>query len=181
MRIRTIQRNTNFLSKTLQGISEVGQNTLEEEMLILVARSKKIKKKRDEVIQVNLVKNVHDQSHCLNLDKSRSYVNNAIENKLSTLKTLLAHRSDIHNQILNQSDMAIRKLLLELETGGNIRFEDEQKEDAWVADCEALVKMFIKRAASKTSPRTIQIHRISRLHNRHMKLKFEVHIKIMLH
>ena len=65
-------------------------------------------------------------------------------------------------------------MLLELETGGNLRFEDEQKNDPWVSECENLVKMFIKPIASKHSPRTIHVHRISKLHNRHIKLNFDV-------
>ena len=69
--------------------------------------------------------------------------------------------------------MSIRKLLLELETGGNIRFEDEQKEELWVKECESIVKQFIKRAISKDSPKTVQIHRLSKLHNRFLKTSFE--------
>ncbi|KAI8921751.1 hypothetical protein BC831DRAFT_475811 [Entophlyctis helioformis] len=173
MRIRTIRRNTNFLIKTLDGVSAADQKTLETDIELLMARSKRVQKKRDELAAAIMLKVPTDPDLVAKLENARFRINTAIENKTRTLMNLLTHRSDIYNQIMNQSDMAIRKLLLELETGGNVRFEDEQKDDPWVVECENLVKIFIKRAVSKHSPRTIQIHRISRLHNRHMKLKFE--------
>lgn len=83
----------------------------------------------------------------------------------------------ISSQIETQCNEAIRSLLLELETGGNARFEDEQKNSQWIGHCEKQIKKFIKRAASKESPKTIQIHRISRMHNRGSKLKFEERVE----
>ena len=91
----------------------------------------------------------------------------------SYIEKLSRQDDKINNQIDNQSNDAIRTLLLELESGGNARFEDEQKNSQWVSHCEKQIKKFIKRAASKDSPKTIQIHRISRLFNRGAKLKFE--------
>ena len=41
------------------------------------------------------------------------------------------HHTGIRKLLSSQSDMAIRKLLLELETGGNVRFEDEDQGDSW--------------------------------------------------
>ncbi|OAJ40643.1 hypothetical protein BDEG_24350 [Batrachochytrium dendrobatidis JEL423] len=173
MRIRTIQRNTNSLIKNLQGVSAADQERLEKDIELLMARSKKLQKKRDELAAAAMLKLPHDSNMSTKLEAARQQINAAIESKTQTHINLLIHRSDIHSQIMNQSDMAIRKLLLELETGGNVRFEDEQKDDPWVSECENLVKVFIKRAVSKNSPRTIQIHRISRLHNRNMKLQFD--------
>ena len=106
-----------------------------------------------------------------------------MDKKMTVLSEHEKHSAHIKNQILSQSDMAIRyvylhihaksKLLLELETGGNIRFEDEQKDEPWVKECEVAVKAFIKKTISKDAPRTIQIHRLSRLHNRNLKLKLD--------
>ena len=94
--------------------------------------------------------------------------------KLATFhKQLVGQQEFISDQIEYQSNGAVRTLLMELETGGNARFEDEQKSSNWIGHCEKQIKKFIKRAASKESPKTIQIHRISRLHNRGLKLKFD--------
>lgn len=79
----------------------------------------------------------------------------------------------VKSQAEMQSNNAIRTLLLELETGGNARFEDEQKSSQWIAHCEKQIKKLIKRAASKESPKSIQIHRISRFYNRGSKLRFD--------
>lgn len=83
------------------------------------------------------------------------------------------HQLKLQAQIENQSNEAIRCLLLELETGGNARIEDEQKSASWVTHCEKQIKRLIRKASSKNSPKTIQIHRISKFHNRGAKLQFD--------
>ena len=37
------------------------------------------------------------------------------------------------------SEMTVQRLLLELETGGNVRFEDGKPSDAWYKSCHDLV------------------------------------------
>ena len=37
------------------------------------------------------------------------------------------------------SEMTVQRLLLELETGGNVRFEDGKLTDAWYKSCHDLV------------------------------------------
>ncbi|KAH6567544.1 hypothetical protein BASA62_006015 [Batrachochytrium salamandrivorans] len=172
MRIRTICRNTNFLVKKLYSLSADNQETIERDLKLLVDRSKKVQRRIDALAIFAIHDISMDQSLSEKLNDALFQINSAIEFKTQTQIKLLAHHRDIDSRILNQSDMAIRKLLLELETGGNVRFEEEEKNALWVSECENLVKMFIKRGASKNSPRAIQIHRISRLHNRHMKLRF---------
>ncbi|KAH6566827.1 hypothetical protein BASA60_009315 [Batrachochytrium salamandrivorans] len=148
------------------------QETIERDLKLLVDRSKKVQRRIDALAIFAIHDISMDQSLSEKLNDALFQINSAIEFKTQTQIKLLAHHRDIDSRILNQSDMAIRKLLLELETGGNVRFEEEEKNALWVSECENLVKMFIKRGASKNSPRAIQIHRISRLHNRHMKLRF---------
>lgn len=109
--------------------------------------------------------------------KKNLKLNALVKEKMGKLevfhKELVRQQEFIIDQIEFQSNDAVRILLMELETGGNTRFEDEQKTSSWIGHCEKQIKKFIKRAASKESPKTIQIHRISRLHNRVLKLKFD--------
>jgi Leucine-rich repeat (LRR) protein len=96
-----------------------------------------------------------------------------IDQKQSLLQKSIIRKEHIIQKITEQTSENVRILLMELETGGNIRFEEEQKVSQWVTHCEKQIKKFIKRAASKDSPKTIQIHRISRIHNRGAKVKFD--------
>ena len=76
---------------------------------------------------------------------------------------------------MHRSDMLTRKLILELETGGNIRFEDEQNGQEWVKECEDLLKLFSKRSffGKMSNLEALNIHRISKLHNRYARQRFE--------
>ena len=56
MRIRTIRRNTNFFAKLLEDMNSHDQRKLEEDIHILVKRSKKIQKWRDEIALCQLLK-----------------------------------------------------------------------------------------------------------------------------
>ena len=38
-------------------------------------------------------------------------------------------------QVNNVSEMTVQRLLLELETGGNVRFEDGKPSDPWYSYC----------------------------------------------
>ena len=42
-------------------------------------------------------------------------------------------------QVNNVSEMTVQRLLLELETGGNVRFEDGKSTDPWYKSCHDLV------------------------------------------
>jgi hypothetical protein len=107
------------------------------------------------------------------LQNAKAFLSEIIDNGLSAAEAVLKHENMISNLITQQANDSIRKLLVELETGGNIRFEEEQKDATWIAHCEKLIKKLIKRAASKDSPKTIQIHKITRIHNRGDKMRFD--------
>ena len=42
-------------------------------------------------------------------------------------------------QVNNVSESTVQRLLLELETGGNVRFEDGKPTDPWYKSCQELV------------------------------------------
>ncbi|KAI8896203.1 hypothetical protein BC833DRAFT_598395 [Globomyces pollinis-pini] len=171
MRIITIRRNCNFLLKTIVNVIEpiIQRSTLESEQFL--AKSAKVQQHID-LLSVN-----KDSIKQKALVAKYEYIKNQLicvaEKKYKYVCDMNQHVNKLQNQITNQSNEAIRALLLELETGGNVRFEDEQKGAPWVLHCEKQIKKFIRRAASKDSPKTIQIHRISKLHNRGSKIKFE--------
>ncbi|KAJ3037570.1 Leucine-rich repeat-containing protein 9, partial [Rhizophlyctis rosea] len=174
MRIRTIKRNTNFLIKLLDNIYAEGQNAIESDIAGLMSRAKKVQKRWDDFTLSTARRDQPENAPIFEkLEDARYRLSQLIDKKSLTLRALNRHKEDIASHITQQSDMAIRKLLLELETGGNVRFEDEQTTDAWFQTCETLVKTFILKATTHTPHRRIQIHRISRIHNRFLKNKFE--------
>ncbi|KAJ3352700.1 Leucine-rich repeat-containing protein 9 [Entophlyctis luteolus] len=62
---------------------------------------------------------------------------------------------------------------------GNVRFEDYEANDSWFEICESLVKSMILRSNYAQGQKRVQIHRISKVHNRHLKNAFEAKVKSM--
>ncbi|KAJ3035656.1 Leucine-rich repeat-containing protein 9 [Rhizophlyctis rosea] len=174
MRIRTIKRNTNFLIKFLDNTYADAQSTIEADIVALLSRTKRVQKRWDDFTLSTARRDQPENAPIFEkLEDAKYRLTQLIDKKSRTLRALNRHKEDIATHITQQSDMAIRKLLLELETGGNVRFEDEQRDDAWFETCEKLVKDFILKGTSGQPHRRIQIHRISRIHNRYLKNKFE--------
>ncbi|KAJ3312492.1 hypothetical protein HDV04_003092 [Boothiomyces sp. JEL0838] len=132
------------------------------------------KKEKGRPKRTGIFKDDKKNANVPKLEMIRKTMSVVVETKNKYKTQLVERLESIKWQIIEQCNEAIRCLLLELETGGNVRFEDEQKGAQWVNHCEKQIKKFIKRVASKDSPKTIQIHRISKLHNRGSKLKFDV-------
>jgi Leucine-rich repeat (LRR) protein len=170
MRIITIRRNCDFLIKTLKESTKPQIQKMEEEIQTLWAKVKKIQRHIDTLLVIG-GENQKEMVDRLTTIQKAMYP--PIEQNTKAIQKILETQGQVSKQIIDQSNEAIRVLLLELETGGNVRFEDEQKEATWVSHCEKQIKRLIKRAASKDSPKTIQIHKISRLHNRGARIRFD--------
>ena len=71
------------------------------------------------------------------------------------------------------SEQNIHRLMTELETGGNIRFEEGKPSDKWFSSCVDLVR-------SRFNPETmkffgiigINVTRVTRIHNRFLRNRF---------
>ncbi|KAI8619983.1 hypothetical protein BC830DRAFT_1059795 [Chytriomyces sp. MP71] len=178
MRIRTIKRNTNFLIKLLQVRTDEDESRLEGVLAQLMKKGKVVQRLKDD-LGLGTYRDGRTDSATLmdQLDEARTRIQQLIESKMKILANFHQHKKDVTTQILQQSDMAIRKLLLELETGGNVRFEDDQSNDSWFDICESLVKSMILRSNHASSNKRIQIHRISKIHNRFLKNTFEMKAK----
>lgn len=172
MRIKTIKRNTNYLLKMLDDFAMANKDKMIHDLKELDSKSRAIKKLMSDM-DILFAKTGKKSSKYTDFEKALETVSKIAGKKYDVLAAHDNHNKNIQHQIYLQSDMAIRKLLLELETGGNVRFEDEQKDEAWVKECEALVKVFIKKTITPNSPKSVQIHRLSKLHNRNLKIMLE--------
>ncbi|KAI8805973.1 hypothetical protein BJ742DRAFT_901172 [Cladochytrium replicatum] len=182
MRIRTIKRNANFLIRILSDRYANEEKLLEDKVQKMVAKLKFLQKRLDDAIAASKSRSHQKASNLereqsdliIELEEDYGHLLQLTNTNWQNLKELAKHREDMSGQIAEQSDMAIRKLLLELETGGNVRFEEDDKpEDLWIELCESLVKQFMLRTPHPSQTR-VQIHRISRIQNRHLRSSFEV-------
>ena len=89
----------------------------------------------------------------------------------------------------------ISRLMLELETGGNVRLEDGTPRDLWFKSCADLLHSRFHRArfshrvshSTSNSNRTqaavesLRVTRVTRIHNRLLRNNFEMRLHELLH
>ena len=88
----------------------------------------------------------------------------------------------LRRQIYELSEQNIHTMITELETGGNIRFKEEKSIDKWYSSWEDLIKSRFDHEIMKNKYgyESIQITRVTRIHNRFIRNRFEEKIELFL-
>ncbi|XP_078672195.1 leucine-rich repeat-containing protein 9-like isoform X1 [Branchiostoma floridae x Branchiostoma belcheri] len=90
------------------------------------------------------------------------------------LKEVEEYYEDSCSRIKSVSEQTVRRLVTELETGGNVRFEDGRSTDVWFNSCHDLIlSRFCAGDYKGQGILGIKIHRITRVHNRILRTRFE--------
>ena len=77
-------------------------------------------------------------------------------------------------QMIYKSDVLVRRVLLELESGGNIRLEEGRKEDLWFTSCaDLLTSRFHSYDYGALGVTGINVLRVTRIHNRCLRNVFD--------
>ncbi|XP_055956768.1 leucine-rich repeat-containing protein 9 [Patella vulgata] len=78
------------------------------------------------------------------------------------------------DRVVYQSENLINRLIIELETGGNVRFEDGSAIDTWFSSCQDLVlSRFCAADYREKGIVGIKIHQIVRIHHRLLRIQFD--------
>ena len=107
-----------------------------------------------------------------------------LEGKLFTLKkkltdnhleSVIEGNDQLTQRIYDISEQNIHRLMTELETGGNIRYEEGKNTDKWFNSCVELIQSrFNKDVMTKLyNIEGIQVTRVTRIHNRFLRNRFE--------
>lgn len=88
----------------------------------------------------------------------------------------------IERKVLELSEQNISRLITELETGGNIRFEEGRPGiDKWYQSCVDLVKSrFAPEQMEAFGIIGINVSRVTRIHNRFLRNRFEERLEQMV-
>jgi hypothetical protein len=167
MRISTIRRNENILGTSLARHFKDRIANMESDVLLLERLSQLIKRLESDAALTGSV--VGDSEAKQKITRTLAYLGNIAEEQETSFASNI-------NLIRGQGDAAIRKLLLELETGGNIRFETGGCNTTWMSSCETVVRQLVDRGVDGKyldSKSGIRIHRMSLIHNRHLKTTFD--------
>ncbi|KAK7487003.1 hypothetical protein BaRGS_00021673, partial [Batillaria attramentaria] len=114
-----------------------------------------------------------------------SFPAHALQFKLDALKMRKRHwetrceeienfHKEAKHRIQQAADNLISRLVVELETGGNVRFEEGSSSDLWFSSCYDLVmSRFCASDFKSHNILGVKIHRIIRIHNRILRSRFD--------
>jgi len=116
-----------------------------------------------------------DQEKLLaDLEAKKALYKGRIHDKNEDLRDLETIYECLRRKVYELSELNIHRLITELETGGNIRYEEGKPSDKWFASCVDLVKSRFNPEQMKFfGIMGIDVTRVTRIHNRFLRNRFE--------
>ena len=117
-----------------------------------------------------------DQEKLLSdLERKKTLFQGRIHDKNEHIKGVELTHDRLKKSIYDLSEQNIHRMMTELETGGNIRFEEGRPTDKWFTSCDDLIRSrfdtdYMKKRHGITD---ITILRVTRIHNRFLRNRFE--------
>ena len=186
MRIKTMKRNcTNVLKKAQEAKqAAISQNNLS--LNVLVRARKDVERELDER---QFLPPAEDHAQDAAAEKT---FNAKLQLKLQALeKAIVGGSAQIgrvdetfvafKNKCYGLVQQSIANLILELETGGNIRLEDGKPSDVWHSSCVDLVQSrFFPQDYAAFNVAGVKVTRVHRVHNRFLRNRFDVRLESLV-
>jgi Leucine-rich repeat (LRR) protein len=110
------------------------------------------------------------------IEKKVDILSDLMQNEYKHLKTLENTKHALKGKIDKSCKENISRLITELETGGNIRFEEGKPADNWYTSCADLV---LSRYVGKDLC-PLKVTRVTRIHNRFLRNRFEERLESLV-
>ena len=115
------------------------------------------------------------------LHRKLQVLQEGIDQKTSEIAQVDSYAADFKGAVRESSQSSICRLLVELETGGNIRLEDGKPSDVWYSSCVDLVNSrFLAAEYGDYGISGLRVTRVTRVHNRHLRNRFEERLESMV-
>ena len=156
---------------------------LEERQLLPLTKISSEENKEDSSVQIKCLSNPLDsldqEKLISDLERKRSLFQGRIHDKNDEIKSVEYLYEKLRRQIYELSEQNIHRMITELETGGNIRFEEGKLSDKWFTSCDDLIKSRFDSdlMKKKHGVENIQTLRVTRIHNRFLRNRFEEKIE----
>lgn len=183
MRIKAIKRDIRARIKHSESIRSQAEQQIELSLAALVREKKEIERYiadltvRSEVVDGSDTPATGCQA-VQQLKKKLECIDQCLKNKYSAIYRMNYEFNRLRTSLQSTSDINIARLLLELETGGNIRLEDGKPSDAWFASCVDLVRSRLFPSELRALHiRDIRVNRVTRISNRYLRHRFHARME----
>ena len=175
MRIKTLKRNTsNVIKKTIEArqakVSQINLN-----LNVLLRQKKDVERELHEREAQLVLKEgrMAESEEMQQLRAKLKVLDEGIELKTAEIAHVDGLSADVKQGVCETSQTSICRLMVELETDGNIRLEDGKPSDVWYSSCVDLVNSrFLHAEYSEFKISGLRVTRVTRIHNRFLRNRF---------
>ena len=181
MRIKTLKRNTsNVIRKAMEArqtkVSQINLN-----LNVLLRQAKDVERALHERTLALGDKQAPQGAVADGLDalqRKHTVLLDGVSSKVTEIEAVEARAAALKQTVCETSQTSICRLMVELETGGNIRLEDGKPTDVWYSSCVDLVSSrFLAADFSEYGLGGMRISRVTRIHNRYLRNRFETRLE----
>eukprot|EP01062_Namystynia_karyoxenos_P058429 TRINITY_DN4997_c0_g3_i1.p1 TRINITY_DN4997_c0_g3~~TRINITY_DN4997_c0_g3_i1.p1 ORF type:complete len:1660 (+),score=672.78 TRINITY_DN4997_c0_g3_i1:84-4982(+) len=179
MRIKTLRRNTSNLIKKAAQFKLTKFSEINLSLNVLVRMAKELERELDEARHLPPPAGGAEEGGEPPLDLSAvesklRLVRATIQQKMREVEAIDTRFSSMKGIIESISQHNISRLLVELQTGGNIRMEEGKPTDVWYQSCVDLVRSrFFPVDFEPFGIKDVRITKVTRIHNRFLRNRFE--------
>jgi Leucine-rich repeat (LRR) protein len=115
------------------------------------------------------------------LGEKMAALDRGIEAKMGDITRTAASAAHVREEVCETSQASISRLMIELDTGGNVRLEDGKPTDVWYSSCVDLVlSRFVAAEFVTHGIDGLRVTRVTRIHNRMLRNRFDEHLEAMV-
>lgn len=178
MRMNTIQRNLSILLEATSSLS--GRKLIEAQtsMTVLERLERDVEQDAEEFGAYGTTTSPetthrtkeHYDSCCKILSKIRS----AIGSRRREMQLIDRKRCDAFLAMHQSSEAYVSRLMLELNTGGNVRLEEGKPKEVWYQSCAELLRTrYFSSDFESFGIKDIKVAKVTRIHNRGLRSRFD--------
>ncbi|ETO64604.1 hypothetical protein F444_17898 [Phytophthora nicotianae P1976] len=175
MRIKTIKRDVHSRVRHAENIRNQAEHHMETSVAALVRQKKEIERfliEKNETVSQDMIDKLEKKLEC---------INSCLRDRYTAVYRMDQDFDRLRISLRCTSEMNIARLMLELETGGNIRLEDGKPTDAWFGSCVELVRSRLYLPdLQKFGINDIRINRVTRINNRFLRNRFQARMEEVL-
>lgn len=178
MRIKTLKRNTSNVLRRLAETRQARVSQINLNLNVLLRQKKDVQRHLD---GLRAAGSVFSDSDAPLLSEKMAALDLGIEAKMGDITRTAAAAAHVREEVCDMSQASISRLMVELDTGGNVRLEDGKPTDVWYSSCVDLVlSRFVAAEFVTHGINGLRVTRVTRIHNRMLRNRFDEHLEAMV-